>query len=239
MSVTVNFLSRGKLEDLGRWHINGFVRQAATSIPAGSRVLDAGAGESAYRALFNHCRYVAADLAVGDSGWNYRSLSVLSRLEMLPFGSGVFDAVLCTQALEHLEWPRECVKEMFRTLRPGGQLFLTAPMAHPEHQIPYDFFRYTSFGLLSVLRGAGFTSVSVEPFGGLFTRLAYELPRILTVFPSSGLFSGRLRLDGIALLPVRILAHGLVHILQKLFLSLERYDREKNDPFGWAVVARK
>lgn len=237
--LTTDFRAVRKLEDLGRWHINGFVERVASGLPAGTHVLDAGAGEAAYRELFRHCRYVATDLGVGDASWNYGNLNSVSELERLPFRSGAFDAVLCTQVLEHVEWPRECVAEFYRVLRPGGTLYVTVPMAQAEHQVPFDFFRYTSYGLRSVLRVAGFTEVSVEPFGGLFTRLAYELTRILTVFPSAGLRSGRPRLDGVALLPIRILVHGLVRLLQRLFLFLERYDHEKNDPFGWAVVARR
>jgi hypothetical protein len=124
-------------------------------------------------------------------------------------------------------------------LDPGGTLYVTVPMAQAEHQVPYDFFRYTSFGLRSILGGAGFRDVTVEPFGGLFTRLAYESTRILNVFPPAGLRSGSPRLLGVALLPVRLLTLGLIRIVQRLFLALERYDREKNDPFGWSVVARR
>jgi len=237
--LTTDFRAVRKLDDLGRWHINGFMERVASSLPRGTRVLDAGAGEAAYRELFGHCRYVATDLGVGDASWNYLNLDSLSRLERLPFRSGAFDAVLCTQVLEHVEWPRECVAEFLRVLRPGGTLYLTAPMAQAEHQVPYDFFRYTSYGLRSILGGAGFRDVTIEPFGGLFTRLAYELTRILRVFPTAGLRSGSPRLDGIALLPVRILTLGLIRVLQRLFLVLERYDREKNDPFGWSATARR
>ncbi|MEO8586800.1 MAG: class I SAM-dependent methyltransferase [Acidobacteriota bacterium] len=237
--LTTDFRAVRKLEDLGRWHINRFVERVASGSPAGTRVLDAGAGEAAYKELFRHCRYVATDLGVGDASWNYGNLDSLSELQRLPFRSASFDAVLCTQVLEHVEWPRECVAEFFRILRPGGTLYLTVPMAQAEHQVPYDFFRYTSYGLRSILGGAGFRDVVVVPFGGLFTRFAYESTRILNVFPPAGLRSGRPRLAGIALLPLRLLTLGLIRIVQRLFLVLERCDREKNDPFGWSAVAKR
>jgi len=237
--LTTDFRAIRKLDDLGRWYVNCFVERAASAIPPRSRVLDAGAGEAAYESLFAHCRYVACDLAVGDTTWNYRNLDTINRLEKLPFRDGAFDAVLCTQVLEHMEWPRECVAEFHRVLRPGGTFHVTVPMAQAEHQVPFDFFRYTSHGLRSILAGAGFREMRIEPFGGLATRLAYELPRLLALFPPGGLRSGRPSLRGIALIPLRILAALVIRLLQRTLLFTERYDHEKTDPFGWGVVATK
>jgi SAM-dependent methyltransferase len=237
--LTSDFRAFRKLDDLGRWHVTGFVERVASALPAGTRVLDAGAGEAAYKELFRHCRYVATDLGVGNASWNYGNLNSLSELERLPFRSGSFDAVLCTQVLEHVEWPRECVAEFYRVLESGGTLYVTVPMAQAEHQVPYDFFRYTSFGLRSILGGAGFREMSIEPLGGLPTRLAYELPRLLSLFPPGGLRSGRPNLRGVALLPLRLLTGLAIRLLQRTLLFSERWDVEKTDPFGWGVVARK
>ncbi len=237
--LATDFRAVRKLDDLGRWHVNAFVERAASGLPGGTRVLDAGAGEAAYRELFRHCRYVATDLGVGDATWNYGNLDSLSELTRLPFRSGAFDVVLCTQVLEHVERPVECVLEIHRVLKPGGSLFLTAPMAQAEHQAPHDFFRYTSFGLRSVIGGAGFRDVRVEPFGGLFTRLAYELPRVLAFFPPGGLRTGRPNAKGIVLIPLRLLTFAVIRVLQRILIFSERFDRVRTDPFGWGVVARK
>lgn len=126
--------------------------------------MDAGAGESVYKNLFSHCDYKAINLAVGESKWNYANLDYIGPLHEMPIEDGIFDAVLCTQVLEHLEWPRESVREMHRFLRPGGVLYITVPMAQAEHQIPYDFFRYTSYGLRSICAHAGFDEIEVKPF---------------------------------------------------------------------------
>lgn len=239
MTLSSDFRSFRKLDDLGRWHVNRFVERVASLLPPGARVLDAGAGEAAYEALFPHCRYVASDLAVGDVTWHYRNLDVINRLERLPFADGTFDAVLCTQVLEHVEFPRACAAEFHRVLRPGGVLYATVPMAQGEHQAPFDFFRYTSYGLRSVLFGAGFREARIEPFGGLPTRLAFELPRLLALFPPGGLRSGRPNLAGIALIPLRLLTAVVIRLLQRTLLFVDRYDREKTDPFGWGAVATK
>ena len=118
-------------------------------------------------------------------------------------------------------------------------LYLTVPMAHSEHQTPYDFFRYTSYGLNSICKHAGFEKIDTTPLGGLWVRWAYELPRGLSIFPPAGLRSKNPNPIGIALLPARFIALGIVRSLQLIFFRLDRFDNKKNDPFGWACVATK
>ncbi len=237
--INEDFSTRRKLQDVGRWYVTRFVESVAKSLPTGSSILDAGAGESVYKKHFSHCKYKAIDLAVGESRWNYANLDYVGPLHDMPIENDVFDAVLCTQVLEHLEWPRESVKEMHRVLKHGGKLYMTVPMAHSEHQIPYDFFRYTSYGLESICKHAGFHNIEINPFGGLWVRWAYELPRGLSIFPSDGLREKKPNIFGIALLPAKAVAYFLVRMLQMVFLWLDSFDKKKDDPFGWACVATK
>lgn len=237
--INEDFSTRKKIQDVGRWYVTRFVESVGKSLPMGSLILDAGAGESVYKKLFSHCEYKAIDLAVGESRWNYSNLDYVGPLHDMPIEDDVFDAVLCTQVLEHLEWPRESVKEMHRVLKPGGKLFMTVPMAHSEHQIPYDFFRYTSYGLESICKHAGFHDIKINPFGGLWVRWAYELPRGLSIFPSDGLREKKPNILGIAMLPAKVVAYLFVRLLQMVFLWLDGFDKKKNDPFGWACVATK
>jgi SAM-dependent methyltransferase len=225
--------------DIGRWYVTQFVRQVARQLPSGLRLLDAGAGECAYKPFFQHCRYVGVDLAVGEPAWNYRNLDSIAELDRLPFAEEVFDAALSTQTLEHLSLPQESLLELHRVLRPGGKLFLTAPMAHAEHQLPYDFFRYTSIGLRTLCERSGFKEITVTPFGGMFVRWAYELPRALTIFPDSGLMQGSPHALGVLLLPLKMSALLAVRMLQLACMFLDRFDRRKDFPFGWALTARK
>jgi len=240
MQIAEDFSHRGKIVDLGRFWITRFVRTAAESLPAGSTVLDAGAGECVYKPFFAHCGYQSVDLAVGEERWNYAHLDFVAPLSDLPMADGSYDAVLCTQVLEHVPNPEDCLQELQRVLKPGGRLFLTVPMAHPEHQAPFDYYRYTSFGLRYLLDRAGFADVErLEPMGGLFTRWAYELPRAMAIFPGTGLKRGPVLWRGIALLPLRLVTLGVIRLAQRLLLAFERFDQQKNDPFGWQVVARK
>lgn len=232
-----DFTSRGKLTDTGRWYVTRFIEEVSASVVPGARVLDAGAGECAYKPWFAHCRYLGVDLSVGDGVWNYTNLDAFAALDALPFADESFDAVVSTQVLEHLEYPERCVTEMARVLKPGGRLLLTAPMAHFEHQVPHDFYRYTSFGLRSLVRRAGLSEPEIKPFGGMFTRWAYELPRAFTIFPDVGQRGGRFRPAALAVVPLRLVSGIVIRLLQVICLWLERFDKEKNDTLGWRLVA--
>ena len=63
----------------------------------------------------------------------------------IPVDDGHFDRVICNQVLEHVPEPEKAVAELYRVLKPGGRIFLSAPLFFAEHQKPYDFFRYTLF----------------------------------------------------------------------------------------------
>jgi SAM-dependent methyltransferase len=234
-----DFLRRSRLAEPGRFLINRFVRTVAAALPPGTTILDAGAGECAYKGLFAHCRYVGVDIAAGDRNWRSTNLNALAALERLPFAEGTFEAVLCTQTLEHVEFPRKVVAELHRVLSPGGRLFVTAPMAQAEHQAPRDYLRYTSFGLRSLLERAGFHDVTVEPLAGTFTRLACELPRTLWVVPGSGLRVGPVSLAGLVLLPVRLLLYPLVRLAQAVLLLLDPLDVVRDHPVGWRALGER
>ena len=233
-----DFMPTSLLADVGRRMITAFVRRAASEVPAGSLVLDAAAGEAAYRSLFSHCRYVAIDLGIGDPRWSYRGIDAFADLVQMPFSQGSFDAVLLTEVLEHSFEPLAVLKECRQVLRHGGTLFITVPMAHELHQEPHDYFRYTSHALDRLLRESGFVSIRVEPMGGLFTRWAYELPRVLDTLPGSGLLRGSLSARGLLLFPLRMFFRLILRPMQRLLLFLERFDSAKRDPLGWTVVAR-
>jgi SAM-dependent methyltransferase len=73
-----------------------------------------------------------------------------------PFSDGEFDAVLTSEVLEHVFNPDEFLSEINRVLRDGGVLLLTVPFVWDEHEQPFDYARYSSFGLRHLLESYGF-----------------------------------------------------------------------------------
>ena len=53
-------------------------------------------------------------------------------IKSLPFEDSVYDAVICSEVLEHLESLDDAVSEIVRVLKPGGVLAVSVPRFIPE-----------------------------------------------------------------------------------------------------------
>lgn len=158
------------------------VESFAAELPAGARVLDAGAGEGQYKRFFAPHGYVGIDLGIGDAGWNYRSLDAVADLERLPVAAGCFDAAVNVVTLEHVREPKCVLTEIARSLKPGGRLLLIVPHEWEVHQAPHDYYRYTRHGVEYLLGEAGFEAAEIQPVGGYFRLLARRLLNGLQFF---------------------------------------------------------
>ncbi len=216
--------------------IDDFVTAVAKEISSGSIVLDAGAGECQYAPLFSHCLYVSVDFAKGDSQWNYKRLSIIGDILSLPLKNRSVDVALCTQTLEHVNNPGILLEELFRVLKPGGQLFLTAPLGWPIHQPPHDFFRYTSYGLECLFRRTGFNVESIRPQGGYFFYLANCLQHMhRLLFPHGRPLSKRILLS-----PLQFLVALFASLLGPMVLyPLDRLDQKQDFTLNYECRCRK
>ncbi len=183
-------LVRGGLERLrpqrinsSRVYLDKFVRAAAASVSGSDLVLDAGAGNCLYEALFAGKRYQSTDL--GQTAKSYGRLSYYCNLASVPVRDNTYRMIVCTQTLEHVTDPLRVLGELYRALAPGGELWLSAPLFYEEHEVPYDFFRYTRFGLSHLLERCGFQVVSLEPLEGYFGTLSYQLDLACQSLPRS------------------------------------------------------
>lgn len=195
----------------------------AASLPAGARVLDAGAGEGAYKRYFPAQRYTGLDLGIGDARWDYTQLDVLGDLAALPFRDAVFDAAVNIVTLEHVSEPARVLAEIARVLRPGGRLLLVVPHEWEVHQHPHDFFRYTRFGVEELARRAGLSVVTLEPGGGYFRLLARRLLNGAQYFP----------------LPVNLLWLLLTAPAALLLPLLDPLDKRRDFTLGYLAILQK
>ena len=101
---------------------------------------------------------------------HYRDLSKID--------SESYGVILCTGLLEHVPDPQRLIDDLFRILKPGGRLIISASAIFSFHEGPNNFFHFTpySFRLLfkkwsriEMLRGAS------QPF----ETIAILLQRIL------------------------------------------------------------
>lgn len=125
-------------------------------------LLDAGCGNQPFADWYAPLvdRVVALDAAP------LEGITVVGFADQLPFSDRSFDTVLCTEVLEHVTNAEYACAELFRVLRPGGHLVVTVPYLYPTHEAPYDFRRFTHYGVRSLLERYGFEVVSLDAKGG-------------------------------------------------------------------------
>ncbi len=124
------------------------------------RVLDFGCGSKPYESLFTRVdQYIGVDMPVTGHPHRRSRVDVFYDGERLPFPDCTFDGVVSFEVLEHVFNPDVVLRELRRVLKPGGTLLLTVPFAWDEHEVPFDFARYTCHGLKSVLERSGFEVV--------------------------------------------------------------------------------
>jgi len=151
------------------------------------RLLDVGCGRKPYRSLFTVDAYVGLDI---DSEVS-RALGMADHLydgKDFPLADAVFDSVLCNQVLEHVFEPDRFLAEIRRVLKAGGKLLLTVPFVWDEHEQPFDYARYSSFGLRALLEKNGFRVLQQEKIGAdastLFQMVNVYLYKVVERWPS-------------------------------------------------------
>jgi SAM-dependent methyltransferase len=153
-------------------------RALTTAIGESARgtVLDCGAGMLQHREKIK----VQAD-SYESIDWNQTEgltwIGDIQAMDMVP--DNRYDTVFCSQVLEHLPRPWDALAEMFRVLKPGGRLIISAPHLSRLHEQPHDYFRYTSFGLKRLLEDAGFQVDNIRPVGGLLTFITHQMSTML------------------------------------------------------------
>ena len=220
-----------------------WVRAQAAQVPTGARVLDVGAGSCPYRSAFAYCRYETQDFAQLDAEQlrygGYGAIDHVCDARSIPVPDASFDAILCTEVLEHVPEPVAVVQEMARILRPGGRLILTAPLGSGIHQEPFHFYGgYTPYWYERFLGAVGFADIRIEPNAGSFQFFAQECIRFARATRPFQL--GMPAWLECLWAPVWALAFPLLVILfPAVCRMLDRYDRERRFTVGYHVCATR
>jgi len=171
---------------------------------APGRVVDAGSGRGPHRAVLTEHGCDVLSLDVEDRG---EGVDLIGDIQSMPdIASGSVDGVVCTQVLEHLPRPCEALSEFARVLRPRGWLVLSVPHLSAIHEAPHDYFRYTRYGLVSMLEAQGFEALRVEETGGLIAFLGHAASAVWLALGASVPGFRRLAWAANYLLLVRLLA---------------------------------
>lgn len=171
---------------------HAWIRARLAELPAGASLLDAGAGEQPYRDACSHVRYTSQDFAqytglqaqpgLHMPGFDARRVDIVGDITAIDRPDGSFDAVLCTEVLEHVPDPVAALTELARLTRPGGRIILTAPVFSLTHFAPYHFCNGLSrFFFEHHLPRLGLAIDRLDLNGSYFHALAQEVRRISEV----------------------------------------------------------
>lgn len=194
---------------------------------ARGKVLDAGCGDQPFRK-----RITAQALGYDTLDIEHRGGEPLtytgSLLDMNMVPDQSYDTVTCFEVLEHVPQPFQAVAEINRVLRPGGTLLMSVPHLSRLHEEPHDYFRYTHYGIRSLLERNGFEVLEMAACGGMLSFLMHQFCTLLVC-----LFWG-----------IPLIKH-IVFLLNECFFVIptclidERLSRSSVAPLQYVCVARK
>ena len=229
----------GKIKFYGRMlldlQILTIYRDIKKIIPAfKGNVLDVGCGQSPYKFLLNSAetKYFGIDIVDAEK-FDYNNSDITPfNGEDIPFENGKFDAVICTEVLEHVQNYQRLINEMYRVMKPGSTGIITIPWSARYHYIPYDFFRYTPTSLQTMF--GKFSKGKIRARGTDISNITNKVIVLWfrNLLPSQ-LWKWIFVPVWIALSPILIIVVLLAH------LSLILNFGSDEDPLGYTIIVKK
>ncbi len=147
-------------------------------------VLDYGSGDSPYKVMLNEYfnEYVAADYQVTNEKHSVRPDIFIDDNQHVNVADQRFSCVVVSEVLEHIYKPHDALQEFKRILEPNGYVIGTVPFFMWEHERPYDFHRYTYFGLKRMFEDNGFEIVKLDYVGDIVGVFTYCFSKLFGVF---------------------------------------------------------
>ncbi len=136
-----------------RRSINQFVGIAAKHLPISEPIYEFGAFQVAgqehiadLRPYFPGKEYIGSDMREG------LGVDVILNLHGLDLPDESVGTALMLDTLEHVEYPRKAMDEVYRVLKPGGLVVMSSVMKFHIHDYPYDYWRFTPEAFRSLLK---------------------------------------------------------------------------------------
>lgn len=129
-------------------------------------------------------RYVIVDLSLGflvhtkkvTLRNDPRIFHIHADAQDLPLASGHFDAIICSEVIEHLPSDLKAMREFARVLKPGGTLVLSTPHeGRPETHLGH-LRHYSHESFLALIQAAQFVPVTVI-YGARLSKFVWIYPK--------------------------------------------------------------
>ena len=217
-----------------------WIAEQLKNIPAGKKILDAGAGNQKYRVFCEHLDYVSQDFGeyddiekkeglIGGQPWKSKECDIVCDITSIPVPNYSFDYILCSEVIEHVKYPIKVISEFSRIICSGGYLLLTAPFCSLTHMAPFYYYNgFSKFWYRNILSEAGFEIVEEIPHGNYFSWMAQELIRTNYMCKKYGKKLDKDDLDS-------------MYKSVKIFMQQSKVQKNSEDVlcFGYYIKARK
>lgn len=207
-----------------------FIKQAGPLLQkyAKGKLIDIGCADKPYKDII--APYVSEHIGLDCESSLYAKddVDLFGTASDIPVENEVFDTVLCTAVLEHLNEPDEAVKEAYRILKRGGCAIYSVPFFYHLHDEPDDYYRYTKYGLEYLFKKNGFEIIDMMEVSGFWMVFGREFS-----FYLHGLRKLRI------LSPVSwfIAAAGI--LVGLICRGVNKIDSSRRYPWAYLIVARK
>ena len=198
-------------------------------------VLDIGCADRYLeKILSENCVYIGLDYLKTTSEMYHTTPTLYGDAHFLPIQSSSVDSVALLDVLEHVNGPEKCMSEVQRVLKTGGKLCLQVPFIYPVHDAPFDFHRWSYYGLEQLLKKHGFHIESSYSQG--------KISETFSLLTSIGLAKISLELIKISKFFIAIIPFTVVLVfISNLLGFLLGFACRNNSfmPFGYLFICRK
>lgn len=199
-------------------YFTGKLSRYLNSIPHDAIAINLGSGSSNL-----------SDTIVNVDMFPYASVNMTADIEQLPLKNDSVDHIVNVAVLEHVPDPSVVIQEVFRVLRPGGQIYCYFPFIQGFHASPNDYTRVTKPGLKHLFRD--FDIVELRPDGGPTSGALWVVQEWLAMVLSLGIPR--------AYTAVHLLLMLLTFPLKLLDALLIHHPMAGNISTAFVVIARK
>lgn len=197
---------------------------------ATGNLLDVGCGNKPYESFFENklSSYTGCDVVQS----NANKVDVICLATSLDFEESKFDTVFSTQVMEHVDNSDKMMAECNRVLKTGGHLILSVPFCWELHEEPYDFFRFTKYGLKDLCERNNFEVVEILANGGKWAAIVQlNLNMIYSTFKRKSFL-------------IKIVKGIFIHLRLTQFLNwiAIKIDKKYYDPLltlNYVLIAKK
>ena len=197
---------------------------------ASGKILDVGCGNKPYESLFNTTaeNYIGCDIVQSSE----HKVDILCKATDIDAEDNFFDTAFSTQVMEHVDNSDLMMSECNRILKPGGIFILSVPFCWELHEEPYDFFRFTKYGLKELCERNNFEVVELIPNGGKWAAIMQmNINMVYSTFKRNNLF-----IKGFKFLFINL---HLTELINRLAIQLDNRFFDPLLTLNYVLVARK